>query len=188
MPTLVPLTSYQYEAGSCTLKLVGQLSALSQLSDRPVLRRSRFQIQLRHGAGVPPEPTAIAAGRLVLELSGREPQLSELADVVRRYVQTYLHSEAITPVQAVSRGKTSLAPVGLTRHRLELAELDTATRPYAVELSTLQLADLAEVLEQADRAVDCLPEAVLPKHRAVPDRGCPVGRLGSGCSSGRCAR
>jgi hypothetical protein len=171
MPTLASLTSYEYEAGTCTLRLVGQLSALSQLSDKPVLTRSRFQLQLWESDSVTTEVAGGSIRQPLLEVSGQEPQLSELAAVVRQYVQTYLQGQTLTLGEGIGQGATYLAPVRLTRHRLEMAESGTPARTHRVELSTLQLADLADVLEQVDRAVERRPEEArirAPRYTARP--------------------
>ncbi len=173
MSTLAPLTSYEYMAGTCTLRLTGQLSVLSQVADRPVLKRSRFQLQLWDEAVVTAEPGGRSTDQPVLELSGRELQLSELTDVVQRYVQILLQNQTITSIQGVSQG-ISLAPVGLTRHRLVVAGVAAGERAQTLELSTLQLADLAEVLEQMDRAAERLPEDAVTQPQPQTRRRVPL--------------
>lgn len=52
--------------------------------------------------------------------------------------------------------------MGLTRHRLTVAGAEAGDNAaQAVNLSLLQLADLAEVLTQAEQAVEHLPEAMV---------------------------
>ncbi|MGF1568417.1 MAG: DUF4335 domain-containing protein [Nodosilinea sp.] len=175
MAEIASLTTFQSAAGTCTLRLTGQLLALSQQSDRPVLVRSRFHLQLW-----PSEPAATPADDQEplsnqspwLEISGREPQLQELSHLVQNYVQRYLNGSTFAPPQgaAMTLGETSLQPVGLTRHRLTLAPEPPSTSPAAMELSTLQLADLAEVLEQVDRAVHLVGERDLPRPRLTRSR------------------
>ncbi|HIK45167.1 MAG TPA: DUF4335 domain-containing protein [Leptolyngbyaceae cyanobacterium M65_K2018_010] len=165
MATLAPLTSYQYEAGSCTLRLRGHLSPLSHLADRPVLKQARFQLQLWAAEDLARATSAPQSP--LLELAGRDSLLTELGLVVQGYVQTYLQGETLTPSQTVQRGGISLAPVGLTRHRLTLTVPGDHSPTQVVELSTLQLADLAAVLEQTDRALERLPEERLPTARSA---------------------
>lgn len=162
MAAIASITSYEYAAGTCTLRLVGEHSPLSQVTGQPVLGRSRFHLQL-HGAEAPeaaPNPTVI------FEVSGREPQFSALVSLVQTYVQHHLSADDLATGGSVSRDGSSLQAVGLTRHRLALALPPDA--PKAVELSTLQLADLAEALEQADSNLQIIPDNALPKRRALP--------------------
>lgn len=168
MATVAPLTSYTYAAGTCALRLTGQVSPLSDLADRTVLRRSRFQLQLWEESEFDLSPEAsggVSAGSdrpPVFDLSGREPQLTTLTTLVQRYVHTYLQGSTLTPSQGLSQGGCSLAPVGLTRHRLTVAGAEAGDNAaQAVNLSLLQLADLAEVLTQAEQAVEHLPEAMV---------------------------
>ncbi|PSR17966.1 hypothetical protein C8255_09785 [filamentous cyanobacterium CCP3] len=164
MAQTATVTSYEYAAGTCTLRLVGELSPLSQVTGRPVLGRSRFSLQM-YGE----EADAAAAHQAItLELSGREPQFSALAGLVQTYVQRHLNADALPAGGAVSQGSNTLQPVGLTRHRLTLVM--PPEPPKIVELSTLQLADLADVLEQAESNLQVIPDQVLPKSRRVRPR------------------
>ncbi|MBW4463207.1 MAG: DUF4335 domain-containing protein [Nodosilinea sp. WJT8-NPBG4] len=164
MAAIATVTSYEYAAGTCTLRLVGELSPLSQITGRPVLGRSRFHLQVQ-GDDAPREARTLASRAMILEIGGREPQFSALADLVQTYVQNYLNADAIAAGGAVARGENSLQPVGLTRHRLTLAV--PPEPPRVVELSTLQLSDLADALEQADSNLQILPDAAMPKTRRV---------------------
>jgi cytoskeletal protein RodZ len=164
MAQTATITSYEYAAGTCTLRLVGELSPLSQVTGRPVLGRSRFTLQV-HGDDAPGETRAAATQAVIFETSGREPQFSALADLAQTYVQQQLSADALATGGAVTRGENTLQPVGLTRHRLTLAA--PPAPPRVVELSTLQLSDLADALEQADGNLQIIPDAALPKTRRV---------------------
>lgn len=164
MAAIATVTSYEYAAGTCTLRLVGELSPLSQVTGRPVLGRSRFHLQVQ-GDDALREARTLASQAMILEIGGREPQFSALADLVQTYVQNYLNADAIAAGGAVARGENLLQPVGLTRHRLTLAV--PPEPPRVVELSTLQLSDLADALEQADSNLQILPDTAMPKARRV---------------------
>ncbi|MEA5449520.1 DUF4335 domain-containing protein [Leptolyngbya sp. CCNP1308] len=164
MAAIASVTSYEYAAGTCTLRLVGELSPLSQVTGQPVLARSRFHLQVQGGDAFR-EARTIPSQAMVLEISGREPQFSALADLVQTYVQRHLSADALAAGGAVFRGENSLQPVGLTRHRLTLTVPPES--PRVVELSTLQLSDLADALEQADGNLQILPDAAVPKARRV---------------------
>ncbi|MGF1518115.1 MAG: DUF4335 domain-containing protein [Nodosilinea sp.] len=162
MAPTATITSYEYTAGTCTLRLVGELSPLSQVTSCPVLGRSRFTLQV-HGDAAPGETRAAANQAVIFEISGREPQFSALADLVQTYVLLQLSADALATGEAVDRGENTLQPVGLTRHRLTLAT--PPAPPRVVDLSTLQLSDLAEALEQADDKLQIIPDGSLPKPR-----------------------
>ncbi|HZG40597.1 MAG TPA: DUF4335 domain-containing protein [Nodosilinea sp.] len=165
MAAIASVTSYEYAAGTCTLRLVGELSPLSQVTGRPVLGRSRFYLQVHDSdaaQGADPGPA------IIFEASGREPQFSVLSELVQTYVQRHLSAQALAAAGTVSRRENSLQLVGLTRHRLTLAV--PPEPPKTVELSTLQLSDLADALDQADSNLQILPDAALPKARRVRPR------------------
>ncbi len=164
MAQAATITSYEYAAGTCTLRLVGELSPLSQVTGRPVLGRSRFTLQV-HGDAILGETRAAANQAVIFETSGREPQFSALADLVQTYVQQQLSADALATGAAIARGENTLQPAGLTRHRLTLPA--PPAPPRGVELSTLQLSDLADALEQAEGNLKIIPDAALPKARRV---------------------
>lgn len=163
MAAIASVTSYEYAAGTCTLRLVGQLSPLGQVTGRPVLGRSRFYLQVHQ------EDVADAPGAgLLVEASGREPQFSALNDLVQTYVQSHLSAHTLGSGSTMFRGEVSLQPVGLTRHRLTLPA--PPAPPRVVDLSTLQLADLADALEQADAALQIIPDDAIAKARSARPR------------------
>ncbi|MBE9111735.1 DUF4335 domain-containing protein [Nodosilinea sp. LEGE 07298] len=164
MAAIATVTSYEYAAGTCTLRLVGELSPLSQVTGRPVLGRSRFSLQM-YGEEADAAIAAATNQAVIFDVSGREPQFSALAGLVQTYVQRHLNADALTAGGAVSQGDSAIQPVGLTRHRLTLAT--PPEPPKIVELSTLQLADLADALEQADGNLQIIPDHALPKTRWV---------------------
>lgn len=177
MPTLATLSSYQYAAGSWALQLTGQVSPLSTLTDRVVLKRSWFHLRLWESADTPdriqadgqptfPAETSPADGSRqpppAFEVSGHGSDLANLSHLVQTYVQHYLQVQGLTPSQGLSQGQNRLAPVGLTRHRLTVTGTSS---PAAVNLSLVQLADLATVLGQAEQAVAHWSEELAPAQR-----------------------
>ncbi|WP_035986010.1 DUF4335 domain-containing protein [Leptolyngbya sp. KIOST-1] len=165
MAPIATVTSYEYATGSCTLRLVGELSPLSQVTGRPVLGRSRFALQM-YGEDATIAPEATTNQAIIFEVSGREPQFSALTELVQTYVQRYLNADALTSGGAVSQGSNALQSVGLTRHRLTLAS--PPEPPQTVELSTLQLADLADALEQAEGNLQLMPDVPTVARRRRP--------------------
>jgi hypothetical protein len=174
MTTVVSLSSYEYAAGSWVLRLTGQVSSLSALAERAVLRRLRFQLWLGDGAVAETsqgeEATTDDVGDVhrshspQFEVAGHGPDLVDLTHLVQSYVQHYLDGQDMVPRQSFSQGQMSLTPVGLTRHRLTVA---AARRSAEVTMSLLQLSDLAAVLAQAEQAVEPWPEglALAPQRR-----------------------
>jgi hypothetical protein len=168
MAAIASLTTYTYAAGTCTLRLTGQPSPLGQVSDRPVLARSRFHLQLYAeepvAAIAAPATQARPTPPVLLEINGREPQFSALATLVQRYVQGYLAGSDVTlpPDAALSQGGYTLHPIGLTRHRL-LFPPAQGDVPSEATLSMVQMADLADVLAQAGAAVHLVAPGDLPK-------------------------
>lgn len=140
MVMTAPVTTYRYQAGTCSLQLTGEPSALSRVSDRPLLRRSRFRLEIWLEQG--------EADPLVV-LRGESGQLLGLQAQVQGYLQRHRQGSIL--------GRWSVAlpsPTLLSR------------QPRTLQLSTLQLADLSEVLEQMDRGVVLLSAEILPQHRS----------------------
>lgn len=181
MTTVVSLSSYEYAAGPWALRLTGQVSSLSALAERVVLRRSRFQLGLWGEASseaMAQEEEAVMQEVEEIrrryppqfEVSGHGPDLADLTQLVQSYVQNYLDGQGLTPPQGLSQGQMTLTPMGATRHRLRIS---AAGQSAEVTLSLLQLADLADVLAQAEQAIDHWPESLTsapqrPRWRRLP--------------------
>lgn len=135
-----PSTTYRYQAGTCSLELTGEPSALSQVSDRPLLRRLHFRLEI-WSEQVEVDPPVV--------LRGESGQLLSLQAQVQGYLQRHRQGSIL--------GRWSVA---LPRPAL------LSRQPRTLQLSTLQLADLSEVLEQMDRGVALLSAEVLPQRRS----------------------
>jgi hypothetical protein len=142
MASTAELTSFHYAAGCCRLDVSARVSPLSQVAGKPVLRQLRFHLQL----GDP---------QVILELQGMRSQLLALQQGVDGYLQHYLGGTATTAPPAVPP-VVQIQPRGLTRHRLQLHGWG-ADVP-AVDLSSRQLNDLAQVLGQLQLASEVLPQ------------------------------
>ncbi|MEO1181772.1 MAG: hypothetical protein AAFX51_13180 [Cyanobacteria bacterium J06636_28] len=128
MSSVLPINTQRYESGDYTLEVTVHPSALSQWSDRPVVRQLRFNLWTN-------QPTR---QRLV---TGDQQQLLTLSNTVEAYVQRHL-TYAAWP----------------RTHRLQLLN-------QAVDLSTLQLFGLAEVLSAYGQRQITLPTAPKVKRR-----------------------
>lgn len=170
MAAIASLTTREYSSGTCTLRITGQLSPLSQLTDKPVMVQSRFTLQLFPQPQLQPPAAASNSDASLsprLELTGRAEQFSVLTNAVSRYVQSQLAFAEPTAQTSPSTvaGSVTLQPLGLTRHRLRL-NIDRSLEQGDVELSALELADLADVLEQADSDLYFPAAADLPRQRS----------------------
>lgn len=157
MTLTTELNTQRYTAPTCTLEVTGEVSPLSQLSDRPILKRLRFRLQILN-----------ADGSELLELRGMRSQLLELSGAVQRYLQSHLRQAPADPVTAEvvpSDRSIYLQPEGLTSQRLYLGHLAPRRGLDSVRLGTLQLADLAAVLGALEESVRILPGAALPRVR-----------------------
>jgi hypothetical protein len=153
------LTSLRYTAPTCTLEVVGELSPLSQVAEQPILKRLRFDLQIQDSSGQP-----------VVEARGMRSHLLALSTLVQTYVQNYLNGPAETPPLPTVAEGISLQPASPTRHSLDLGNLAARSGPRQVRLSTIQLADLADVLAQLEEAVAVLPTEVAPAEGRSPRR------------------
>jgi hypothetical protein len=169
MNSIASITTREYFSGSCTLRITGQLSPLSQVADKPVMVRSRFNLQLLSENELDEPITSSYAGATSpprLELSGKAEQFSALVTTVNRYVQgqlTLAHTTGPSASLGATPGGISLQPLGLTRHRLILSPDLRPSQESNVEISALELADMADVLEQADSDLYLPTEADLPR-------------------------
>lgn len=172
MPTAV---LRRYTPPTCTLEIAATGSALSRWTDRTVLKNVRFNLSF-DDPKLPPEKQ--------VTLSGDRSQLETLCQAVGAYVQHLLDAApdqiAWEPaLQSVRRdqpvGETALAeapaaempppaasgvalqPKGLLSHDLHLGDLATAESGATVHLSTLQLFDLANALEEYQAEALSLP-------------------------------
>jgi hypothetical protein len=172
MNSIASITTREYVSGSCTLRITGQLSPLSQVADKPVMVRSRFNLQLlpEHGLDEPNRSSPSGATPSPrLELAGKAEQFSALATTVNRYVQgqlTMAHTTGPSASVGAAPGGISLQPLGLTRHRLILSPDLRPSQESNVEISALELADMADVLEQADSDLYLPTEADLPRKQS----------------------
>ena len=128
MSSVLPINTQRYESGDYALEVTAHPSALSQWSDRPVVRQLRFSLWTN-------QPTR---QRLV---AGDQQQLLTLSDTVEAYVQRHL-THAAWPLT----------------HRLQLLD-------QTVDLSTLQLFGLAEVLSAYGQRQITLPAVPTVKRR-----------------------
>lgn len=157
----------RYTPPTCTLEIAATGSALSRWTDRAVLKNLRFQLSFDDPRL--PEDKQIT-------VRGDRHQLEALWEAVITYVQQQLNqpqSEAVSTsvstsgapeMQVVSSNSPaiSLQPKGLLSHSLCLGTLANAQSGSVVPLSTLQLFDLANVLDEYHAEALTLPALSRP--------------------------
>ncbi|MEA5466576.1 DUF4335 domain-containing protein [Leptothoe sp. PORK10 BA2] len=130
MSPVLPIDTQRYSSGDYTLEVTAHQSALSQWSDRPVVRQLRFSLW---------------SGQQRL-ITGDQQHLVVVSDAVEAYVQTHLTHQAWPQ-----------------NHRLEILD-------QQLELTTLQLFDLAEVLSAYGQHQITLPRAAKALAKAKTQR------------------
>ena len=170
MPRSVSLFR-RYTPPTCTLEVTAKRSPLSQWAAQPVAKDIRFQLSL-DAPTVPKDQWAV--------IKGDRAQLADLGDAVSAYVQRVLedpgttevefdrptpHAIATLPALATQTAVTasnatgiSLQAQGLLKHTIHWGNLATAETGPSTQLSTLQLFDLANALDEYATDLLDLPE------------------------------
>ncbi len=164
----------RYTPPTCTLEIIGNQSPLSRWMNQPVLKNLRFQLNL--------DDPKLSKDEWVT-LRGDRTQLEALCDAVTSYVQQFLEQAPVSlngkttssqlgglavlsapeSSPALRDGSSnvagiSLQPKGLLSHELVLDSLATEETGSTVHLSTLQLFDLANALDEYSAEVVTLPD------------------------------
>lgn len=159
----------RYTPPTCALEILAKHSPLSRWAGRTVLKDVRFNLSL-DDPKLPPEQW--------IALRGDRAQLEALQEAVQSYVQNLLEqthdrlaassppasgvavaTETRTPI--VNPAGILLQPRGLLAHDLILGSLQAEGSGSTVQLSTLQLFDLANALDES--SVDLLTLPALPR-------------------------
>jgi|GEM_PF-6003808 len=158
MTSTTSLTPLCYESPTVTLEVMSRAAAVSQWSNKPVVQVLRYQVQVRSlsGEGSP------------IEIQGDRPTFLPLQQAVQDYVQAQLLGTAATGDRPTDA--PYLEPHGLTQHTLHLGTARTLTGANSLVLGAVQLADLADVLDQLEAAVRPLPVALVPVRARRPWR------------------
>jgi Domain of unknown function (DUF4335) len=164
----------RYTPPTCTLEIMANSSPLSRWMGQPVLKDLRWRLKL--------DDPKVTADQWT-QIQGDRGQLEALREAVQSYVQNLLdHSqgrldEAFNPAAiAVASAVTAAAPAaalqetssialhphGLLSHDLILGSLATETSGPMLALSTLQLFDLANALDEYATDLITLPDLQRP--------------------------
>ncbi|HEY9697814.1 MAG TPA: DUF4335 domain-containing protein [Trichocoleus sp.] len=163
----------RYTPPTCTLEIMATGSALSRWTDRAVLKNLRFRLSLD-------DPTLPEEEQVTVE--GDRIELEALCDRIESYVQrllsrssdlspiTHLQSateaSSLATVQAIDSPELEAAavetgiqvqPKSSLSHELHLGTLATEESGETVPLSTLQLFDLANALDEYQAEAVSLP-------------------------------
>ncbi|NJP12459.1 MAG: DUF4335 domain-containing protein, partial [Leptolyngbyaceae cyanobacterium RU_5_1] len=171
----------RYTPPTCTLEVKASNSPLSRWAGQPVLKNVQFQLSLDD----PKLPE-----QQWITIQGDRTQLEALCEAVTTYIQDFLQSSherlnrepdsrqetsnvvtftapirqnSVSTVRSPNLDGISLQPGGLLSHHLHLGSLATSESEPVVSLSTLQLFDLANALEEY--AADALSLPTLPRSR-----------------------
>lgn len=168
MPTAV---LRRYTPPTCTLEIAATRSPLSRWTPQTVVKDLNFRLSFD-------DPKLAAEQQVVV--SGNQQQLEALWEVVSAYVQQLLlgtpdqipwepslQNKSHPPQLAVLPLKPGLAdlslqPQGLLSHRLHLGSLATAESGQTIDLTALQLFDLANALEDYHSEALSLPSLSRP--------------------------
>ncbi len=163
----------KYTPPTCTLKVMGKRSVLSQWSKHPLLKDVRFELRFD-------DPRKTKEQKITLQ--GDQLQLEALCEVVNDYVQDFLQQSALSvksaktsnwelnaqnstsvtetpapPGLAVVSETPHLQTQGLLSHQLSFGNLANQVSGSKIYLSALQLFDLATALEEYSTEMEALP-------------------------------
>ncbi len=166
----------RYTPPTCTLEIMAKTSPLSRWRDRPLLKNVRFK--LRFDDPRVPEDQQVS-------IRGDRAQLELLCEAVTVYVQEFLlnptpqtpliasskpesfSAYSPTQIQPNPEGQPSVQALattpylkarGLLAHDLFLGSLANDETGISINLSVLQLFDLATALEEYSSELDTLPQ------------------------------
>lgn len=170
----------RYTPPTCTLEILGKRSPLSRWMAQPALKDLRFRLSL--------DDPKLSKEEWV-ELRGDRVQLEDLAEAVSTYVQQLLEQPqtslarigkvsnsdtiAVLPQTMEQRaivkaGQPNVSEIflrsnGLLNHDLMLGSLANEATDSVVRLSTLQLFDLANALDDYSTEIVALPNLQEPR-------------------------
>ncbi|NJO79893.1 MAG: DUF4335 domain-containing protein [Cyanobacteria bacterium RM1_2_2] len=179
MPTAV---LRRYTPPTCTLEIAATGSALSRWTDRTVLKNVRFNLSFDDPKLLPEQQITISGNRTQLEALHQavggyvqqllhtapdqirwEPalQLEQTGEVGARLpsAATSHAAEQNMPAELALPSEKGIAlhPKGLLTHELQLGDLATVESGSVVQLTALQLFDLANALEEYQAEALSLP-------------------------------
>jgi len=150
MPVLRKYTSH-----TCTLEIAGKSSPLSPWAGQPVIKNIQFILQFQ-------EPGQSAEKSL--EIRGDRAQLEAMRSAIESYIQEFLiQSPDRLHVQHSSKKIKSRKGIymqakGMTNHELFLGRKLSTSTNSVIHLSTLQLFDLATVMDEYTTDLLALPD------------------------------
>jgi hypothetical protein len=169
----------RYTPPTCTLEIAAKDSPLSRWMGQSVLKHLRFKLSF--------DDPRVSEDQWAT-IRGDRTQLQALCDAVSHYVQNFLsqssrfaNSGTATPTETLTdfipQTEQNLAgihlqPKGLISHELHLGTLANESTGSMLQLSAVQLADLASALDEYAADVTALPNLDQPRwFRTAPAWG-----------------
>jgi hypothetical protein len=145
----------KYTPPTCTLEIWGNLSPLTVWSQKDRLAEARFALHLD-------DPRMSEDEQITIR--GDRSQLQELRGIVNRYVQNLLGGNRATTSPALPAAPY-LQPIDRLNHELFLGSLDREGDRPSIALTTSQLFDLADSLEEYGSETEILPRLLRQQGR-----------------------
>jgi hypothetical protein len=172
---LSPSFMRRYTPPTCTLKIKGKQSLLSNWAGYPILKDLQFELNFDDPRLPEEEKVTIQGDRIDLE---------SLCDVVINYVQNFLKPETNTlplvadqgisfafprskPQKTRSPSEPILKPKGLLSHEL-CFKTSNNSETQVIKLSVVQLFDLANALEEYNSEVAAIPNLITTREAKKP--------------------
>ncbi|HTL88492.1 MAG TPA: DUF4335 domain-containing protein [Leptolyngbya sp.] len=159
----------RYTPPTCTLEIAAKNSPLSRWMGQSVLKHLRFKLSF--------DDPRVSDDQWI-SIRGDRAQLQALCDAVSQYVQNFLSqssrlsypsstavAEPVTdsiPQSEQNSAGIHLQPKGLISHQLHLGTLASESSGSTLQLSAVQLADLATALDEYAADVTALPTLERP--------------------------
>lgn len=160
----------RYTPPTCTLEIAAKNSPLSRWMGQTVLKHLRFKLSF--------DDPRVSEDQWIT-VRGDRNQLQALCDAVSHYVQNFLSQSGrfsngtsatvaeptknfISQTEQNSAG-IHLQPKGLISHELHLGTLASESSGSTLQLSAVQLADLASALDEYSADVTALPNLEKPR-------------------------
>ncbi|MBR8830599.1 MAG: hypothetical protein N5P05_003871 [Chroococcopsis gigantea SAG 12.99] len=161
----------RYTPPTCTLEIWGKVSPLSVWAGKNLLDNLKFELRLD-------DPRMLENDQMVIK--GDRTGLQFLSEVVGNYVQNLLKTSAeelslslaFNDSYSLSHSNNipslpSLQPKGLVNHELFLGGLTGDNGRNSINLTTSQLFDLANALEEYEAEIDVIPEITRKQSRKL---------------------
>ena len=159
----MPSTVYRFTPPTCSLEITGNKSPLSRWTNQDILKKFQFELKFDD----PRKPV-----NQQVTIQGDQRDLSLVQTTVSNYLKQYLQTSKqklntenkfVTPTD-IPHNQPYLKSQGLIHHQLFFGDLVHDSNTASIQLTTVQLFDLVNVLEAYQSQVALLPAARLSPH------------------------